>query len=67
MSYNSKAFLADRERLLEPEPVRGTRSSRWHKDVIEQHAKLPVLPPPDCRTEEEITRAEYEYLKQFGI
>lgn len=66
MSYHSKAFLADRERLLEPDTVLRKGSRVWHQDEHTVHTVL-VLPPPDYRTEAEIEAAEDEYLKSKGI
>lgn len=63
MGFNARAYLADRERLLE-ELVHGTRSSKWHKAVIVQHATLPA---PDTRTEDEILYREDEYLRLKGV
>lgn len=66
MSYNSKAFLADRERLLEPDNIIRRGSQKWHKQIIVQHAKIAET-KPDTRTEKEITDMENEYLKSHGI
>jgi len=59
MSFNSKTFLADRERLLEPEQqLRGTQR-RW-RDITPQAAKnnwLNSLTP----AQREQLRQEYEY------
>lgn len=63
MSFNSKAYLADRERLLEPHTVliKGTRR-RYH-----EISKQLVLQKPDTRTELEIEAMEDEFLKQHNI
>jgi len=66
MSFHSKAFLADRERLLEPEPVHGTRSTKWHQDQHEVHT-IQHLPPPDLRTERELEEMENAYLRYKGV
>lgn len=63
MSFNSKAFLVDRERLLEPDQeLRGTR--RQHNEI----RKPVILAPPEREVSEyERNRIEDEYLKQYGI
>jgi len=66
MSFSSKAFLADRERLLEPDSIIIHGSHKWHQPVIVKQAKI-TEPKPDYRTEEEITRMEDEYLKNYGV
>lgn len=66
MGFNSKAFLADRERLLEPDQVHGTRKSKWHQDQHTVHTVL-VLPPPEYRTEQELQDIEDDHLAKHGI
>jgi len=65
MSFNSAAYLAYHERLLEPDSVLIRGSQKWHKPIIVQHAKI-AEPLPDYRTEEELERMEDEYLKMKG-
>jgi len=66
MSYNSAAYLADRERLLEPDSIIIRGSQKWHKPIIVQHAKI-AEPQPDYRTAEDIERMEDEYLNSKGV
>lgn len=66
MSYNAKAFLADRERLLEPDSVIIRGSQKWHKQIIIQHAKINDR-IEDTRSEKEIEEMEDNYLRSHGI
>jgi len=64
MSFNSKQFLADRERLLEPDFIIIKGSKVWHQPVITQHANMPQYVK---KSEEEILKMEDEYLESKGI
>jgi len=65
MSFNSAAYLAYQERLLEPDSVLVKGNHRWHQPIVTQHAKI-AEPLPDYRTEEDIERMEDDYLKERG-
>lgn len=66
MSFNSKQYLAYEERRLELDSFMIKGNHKWHQPVIIKQAKV-LLPPPDMRTEAEITAMQDEYLKQFGL
>ena len=60
MSFNSKAYLAYEERLLEPDVLRGTQ--RRYKDL--RRTPVEVLQPYPELSEYERARREDEWIEQ---
>lgn len=61
MSYNSKAFLADRERLLEPDSVIRTGNAKKHQTSQAAKSKWLNTLTPEQR---EQLKKEYETEQQ---
>jgi len=66
MSYNSKAFLADRERLLEPDSIIIKGNRKWHQPVINVY-QVAKNQQYEQLSEAEDNARQDEYLKKHGV
>jgi len=62
MSFNSKAYLADRERLLEPDTVLIKGNRKKYEPI-----KVPPMVVYPVISEYEQNRREDEYLKKHNV